>query len=54
VIADASSAGVAVSAWVVNDPNLAVQLAEWGVSGIITDVPDVIAERMKESREHQG
>lgn len=54
VVADATSRGVAVAAWVVNDPIVALQLAEWGVSGIITDVPDVIAGTMKETREHQG
>lgn len=54
VVADTLSRGVAVAAWVVNDPTTALQLAQWGVSGIITDAPDVIAETMKDFREHQG
>jgi glycerophosphoryl diester phosphodiesterase len=42
VIERCRSAGLEVYAWTCNDPGRAVDLATWGVSGIITDVPDVI------------
>lgn len=37
----AHDVGLAVNSWTVNDPDRMVQLASWGVDGIITDVPDV-------------
>lgn len=44
--ADAVSAaraeGLLVNTWTVNDPDQARRAAEWGVDGIVTDVPDVI------------
>lgn len=33
--------GLAVNSWTVNDPDRMLELASWGVDGIITDVPDV-------------
>lgn len=40
-VAAAHEAGLAVNAWTVDDPDTMVRLAEWGVDGIVTNVPDV-------------
>jgi glycerophosphoryl diester phosphodiesterase len=32
--------------WTVNDPKVAVQLAEWGVNTLITDNPELIREAL--------
>jgi glycerophosphoryl diester phosphodiesterase len=41
LILAAHAEGLAVNSWTVNDPGRMVQLAAWGIDGIITDVPDV-------------
>lgn len=38
----ARRAGLEVYAWTCNDAARAVELASWGVDGIVTDVPDVL------------
>lgn len=35
-------AGYQINVWTVNDPEIAKQLVDWGATGIITDLPDVI------------
>ncbi len=40
-VMDAHAAGLAVNVWTVNDPDRIVELAEMGVDGVCTDVPDV-------------
>jgi glycerophosphoryl diester phosphodiesterase len=42
-VGDALAAGLAVYPWTVNDPDVACELVEVGVSGIITDDPELIA-----------
>ena len=37
-------AGYGVLAYTINDPMRAQQLMAWGVDGVFSDVPDVIAE----------
>ena len=37
----AHAAGVAVNTWTVDDSGRIVQLADWGVDGIVTNVPDI-------------
>jgi glycerophosphoryl diester phosphodiesterase len=39
-------AGIRVFPWTVNDPTRAGELAALGVSGIITNVPDLISEAL--------
>lgn len=41
LVRDAHALGLEVNVWTVNDPDRMRQLAELGVAGIITDVPDV-------------
>jgi glycerophosphoryl diester phosphodiesterase len=41
LIADSHAAGLAVNVWTVDNPELMVRLAAWGVDGICTNVPDV-------------
>jgi glycerophosphoryl diester phosphodiesterase len=41
LVAAAHANGLRVNVWTVNDPVRMVELASWGVDGIITDVPDV-------------
>ena len=41
LVADCHAAGLAVNVWTVDDPELMVRLAAWGVDGICTNVPDV-------------
>jgi len=43
----ARRAGVPVQAWIVDDPDEMRQLIEWGVTGIISDRPDVAVEVIK-------
>ena len=38
----AHRAGLRVNTWTCNDPARAVELAGWGIDGIVTDVPNVI------------
>jgi glycerophosphoryl diester phosphodiesterase len=40
------AAGGRVIAWTVNDPARAVALAQWGVDGICSDVPDLVARAL--------
>jgi glycerophosphoryl diester phosphodiesterase len=40
-ISAAHAEGLAVNSWTVNEPDRMLQLANWGIDGIITDVPDV-------------
>jgi glycerophosphoryl diester phosphodiesterase len=42
VVADARSAGVRLGTWVVDDPELAVELFGWGVDAVATNVPAAI------------
>ena len=41
-VEQARRAGLEVYAWTCNDPDRAIELAAWGVDGIVTDVPDVL------------
>jgi glycerophosphoryl diester phosphodiesterase len=41
LVSVAHEAGVAVNTWTVDDPSVVVALAELGVDGIVTNVPDV-------------
>lgn len=40
-VATAHTAGLAVHVWTVNDPERMVRLFDWGVDGVVTDVPSV-------------
>ena len=42
VVTAAHDAGLQVNVWVVDDPDRMRQLADWGVDGICTNVPDVL------------
>jgi glycerophosphoryl diester phosphodiesterase len=44
LITAAHAAGVEVNTWTVNDLERAVELAELGVDGLITDLPDRVLE----------
>jgi glycerophosphoryl diester phosphodiesterase len=41
VVAAAHDVGLAVNVWTVDDPEAMTTFADWGVDGIITNVPDV-------------
>jgi len=41
LVDDAHDAGLEVNVWTVDDPNRLAELMEWGVDGLITNVPDV-------------
>lgn len=41
LVADAHARGVTVNTWTVDDPELMVRLAGWGIDGIVTNVPDI-------------
>jgi glycerophosphoryl diester phosphodiesterase len=43
-VARCRAAGLAVYPWTCNDPARAVELASWGVAGIVTDVPDLLLQ----------
>jgi glycerophosphoryl diester phosphodiesterase len=47
IVAAAAAAGLRVLVWTVNHPDDAVRLAEAGVAGIFTDVPDVMIARLQ-------
>jgi glycerophosphoryl diester phosphodiesterase len=49
-IADAHRAGLGVQVWTVDTPEDAHRLLDWGVEGLITDRPDVIAPLVKARR----
>lgn len=44
-VADLLASGLEVNVWTINDPALMDDFFEWGVSMIISDEPDVVAER---------
>jgi glycerophosphoryl diester phosphodiesterase len=44
VVEHCHAAGLRVNTWTCNDPERACELAEWGVDGIVTDVPRVILD----------
>lgn len=46
LIAKGHAAGLQVNCWTVNDPEIMVTLAEWGIDGIVTDKPDVAREAL--------
>ena len=46
-IATAHTAGLAVHAWTVNDPDSMVRLLDWGVDGIVTDEPSLLIEILR-------
>lgn len=46
-IREAHRAGLAVSTWVVNEPEVALKLASWGVDSIASDYPDRIIEALR-------
>ena len=41
LVAAAHEQGLFVNAWTCNDPERIRELADWGVDGIVTDVPDI-------------
>jgi glycerophosphoryl diester phosphodiesterase len=43
-VAAAQRAGVPVQAWIVDDPDDMRRLVEWGVTGLISDRPDVAVD----------
>jgi LPXTG-motif cell wall-anchored protein len=42
IVEYAQANGVAVHFWTINDPDEMVELLDWGVDGLITDVPEVL------------
>ncbi|HDN80156.1 MAG: glycerophosphodiester phosphodiesterase [Chloroflexi bacterium] len=48
-VREAHNAGLAVSTWVVNEPEPALKLASWGVDCIGTDYPDRIIKALREN-----
>lgn len=46
-IGEAEAAGLAVYVWTVDDPDRMIELAELGVDGIITNVPDVAVAALR-------
>ena len=42
LVADLHARGMAVNVWTVDDPDRMLALAEMGVDGICTNVPDVL------------
>lgn len=42
LIRQSQQAGLKVSVWTVNDPARALQLQDWGIDGLITDVPQLM------------
>jgi glycerophosphoryl diester phosphodiesterase len=49
MIAHAHALGVAVNTWTCDDPDRMVELAEWGIDGICTNVPDVAVACLRPS-----
>ena len=41
LIARAHAAGLTLNTWTIDDPERIVELAAWGIDGIVTNVPDV-------------
>lgn len=48
LVAGAKAAGMAVHVWTVNQPEDMHRLLEWGVTGIVTDRPDLLKQVMIE------
>lgn len=46
-VAEAKSLGIAVVVWTVNDPAAIAAMMDMGVSGIISDQPDLVREEMR-------
>ena len=46
-VAAAEEAGLAVYVWTVDDPDRMIELAEWGVDGIITNVPAIAVQALR-------
>ena len=46
VVTRCHAAGLAVNTWTCDDPARAVELASWGVDGIVTNLPDVIRDAL--------
>jgi glycerophosphoryl diester phosphodiesterase len=46
-VRDAHEAGLAVNTWTVDDPERMQTLAKWGVSAIITNVPDLAMKALR-------
>lgn len=49
-VAAAHALDLLVNTWTCNDPDRAVELAGWGVDGLVTDVPDVILAALAAAR----
>lgn len=47
LVREAKSAGLGIHVWTVNDPDQAARLAAWGVSSLITDVPEAIGPAVR-------
>jgi glycerophosphoryl diester phosphodiesterase len=47
IVRDVREAGFGVIPWTVNDPHRMDELLEWGVTGLISDYPDIALERVK-------
>lgn len=50
LVAAAHAAGLFVNVWTVDDPDEIRRLAELGVDGIVTNVPDIAREALRSSR----
>ena len=50
-IQEAHARGIEVNTWTANKPGIIANLIEWGADRIITDVPDIALEKLKEAGE---
>jgi glycerophosphoryl diester phosphodiesterase len=48
-VAEAHKLGIEVNAWTANKPGIIADLVSWGVDNIITDVPDIALEKVREN-----
>ena len=48
-IKEAHARGIEVNTWTANKPGIIANLIEWGADRIITDVPDIALEKLKEA-----
>ena len=48
-IAEAHALGIEVNPWTANKPGIIANLVEWGSDHIITDVPDIALEKVREN-----
>jgi glycerophosphoryl diester phosphodiesterase len=46
-VAEAKSLGIGVVVWTVNDPATIARMMDLGVTGIISDRPDLVREEMR-------